>query len=159
MKPDSWFSITVQKHLCQQLLIDVILGVPQPALHTCICAVSVFLHCTWTQALSHCLESVLRSLDRLTFQWFFTGFKSGFGKDNQRVVPKTLQHFLSLCRAERWILVEVVSGLFSTRMYLYLSELVVLSVLTCLSVSAAEKHDAATTLLHHRDGIIQVAGI
>lgn len=54
-------TITVQKHRCQQLLLYVILGVPQPALHTCICAVSFFLHCTRAQDKSRCLESVLKT--------------------------------------------------------------------------------------------------
>lgn len=43
--------------------------------------------------------------------------------------------------------------------YLYLSQFMGLAVLACLPVSAAEKKDATTTLLHHRYGIIQVAGI
>lgn len=43
-------------------------------------------------------------------------------------------------------------------MYLCLSLLIFLSVF-CLRVFAAAKHDAATTLLYHRDGIIQVADI
>lgn len=66
----------------------------------------------------------------------------------------TREHFLWLCRAEPWIL-----PIPWTLKRMYLSELVAFSVLTCFSVSAAAKHEATTTLCHHRDGIIQVAGI
>lgn len=47
----------------------------------------------------------------------------------------------------------------SSCIYLYFSQMNVLSVLTCLPLSAAESHDAATTFLCCRNGTIQVASL